>query len=124
MSIAVLVQMTLAAWSASWLAHSQWFSVENSCAAYKFGVGVIEGYTDPCTDGISLTTSTDRSCTVKCAPGYTGDATTVTCASDAADGAAATSSISCSGDGKIHETVCWLLVGENSNCVHVSFIAC
>ena len=76
---------------------------------------MIGGDTDGCTDGISLTTSSDPSCTVKCGAGYTGDATTVTCADDASDGAAATSSISCSGDGKIHEIVCLLLVDENSN---------
>ena len=85
---------------------------------------MVAGDTNGCTDGISLTTSSDPSCTVKCGAGYTGDATTVTCASDASDGADATSSISCSGDGKIHETVCMLLVGESSNCLCISFIAC
>ena len=98
-------EMAIAAVCLALPADSQWFCVENSCAAYAFGAGVIGGDTDGCTDGISLTTSSDPSCTVKCGVGYTGDATNVTCPSNASDGAAATSSISCSGDGKIREIV-------------------
>ena len=96
-------EIAFASISPSLLADSQWCCAEHSCAAYAFGAGVIGGDTDGCTNGISLTTSSDPSCTVKCGAGYTGDATTVTCASDAFDGAATTSSISCTGDGNVHE---------------------
>ena len=79
------------------------FLLENQCAAYMLGNGVVGGDgEDGCIDGIKLTTASNPSCSVKCGPGYLGDASTVVCSPDAASGDAPTSSISCSHDGEAH----------------------
>ena len=73
--------------------------VENTCAAFNFPDSVEGGDTNPCTNGIQLkTTSGTTTCNVKCKAGYTGSTTTVTCASDAVEGASADSTVSCSGE--------------------------
>merc|ERR1711871_1737012 len=71
--------------------------VENTCAMYNFGPGVVGGQTDGCYDGIQLTTHTDTTCTVACDSGYSlaSGSTTVTCAADATDGDSTTSGITC-----------------------------
>lgn len=72
--------------------------LENSCAPYVFGTGVVPGIEDGCTENITLTSSTNPTCSVQCGAGYTGDATIVSCASNALRGAKATSTISCIGE--------------------------
>ena len=71
--------------------------VENACAAVQLSqwVGVVGGDSEPCSEGTVLTTHTSSRCSVKCGAGYSGAALIVTCASGAAQGAAATGSPSC-----------------------------
>lgn len=70
--------------------------VENLCAAYLFGTGVVPGDTNPCSDGVRLSTYTTSSCRVKCDVGYEGEEADVICSSTSSSGDLATSSISCS----------------------------
>ena len=62
--------------------------VENKCAAYNFGTGLMGGDSDACTAGIQLTTNTDSSCGVKCdtGSGYAPQTGTVSCSSSANEG--------------------------------------
>merc|ERR1711871_103877 len=71
---------------------------ENSCAAVSFGSGVVsdDSNSDGCTAGQVLTTSSDRTCDVKCdEAAYVAQSATVTCASDASSGQATTGQPSC-----------------------------
>ena len=86
---------------------------ENTCAAFNFPDSVEGGDTNPCTNGIQLkTTSGTTTCNVKCKAGYTGSTTSVTCASDAVEGASADSTVSCSGEATPHHT----LLSHHSDC--------
>ena len=63
-------------------------SIENLCAAYVFGVGVIGGGGDSaCFRDDVLTTHTKDSCSVECDVGYASNPTEIKCAIDAAHGA-------------------------------------
>ena len=65
--------------------------VENVCAIYSFGIGVVgAGGDDDCTATTALTTHNDPQCGVKCEPGYAAASATLTCASDAATQPAST----------------------------------
>eukprot|EP00939_MAST-03C_sp_MAST-3C-sp1_P002980 g2980.t1 len=73
---------------------------ENSCAPFSFPPGVVGSETaaSACYENIVLSTQTLVSCEVECAKGFeraAGSSSVVTCPSNAAPGASAESSISC-----------------------------
>ena len=67
----------------------------NQCSAYSFPTGVVPGDSSGCTDGGTL--AQGGTCALKCDTGYAtgGSGTTLTCASGALNGAAATSDLTC-----------------------------
>jgi len=68
--------------------------VISDCAAFTFGTGVVVGSTSPCSDGQILAAAS--TCNVDCGAGYvTQTNVAVTCASDAAAGAAAGGAPTC-----------------------------
>lgn len=69
--------------------------VQSECAGLVFGEGVIpdDAGGNSCEDGVSLLTG--ATCDVKCAAGYRGGNSTVTCASDALHGANVTGMVLC-----------------------------
>jgi hypothetical protein len=75
------------------------FVAENECAAYTFATGVETNGDgdDGCTDVIVLNTHTDATCNVKCGAGYAAQMATITCAADAAGGAATSGEPVCVG---------------------------
>ena len=52
---------------------------------------------DGCAPGIVLNTHTDATCSVKCGAGYVAQTATITCAADAAGGAATSGEPVCVG---------------------------
>eukprot|EP01046_Picozoa_sp_COSAG06_P002223 COSAG06_NODE_78_length_25492_cov_189.998307_2_plen_2089_part_00 len=73
---------------------------ENECAAISLSAsGWSSGVSDGCTEGLQLTTRTDTTCSVQCAPGYRnsggGDSGTVTCSPTASPSQATTYDINC-----------------------------
>ncbi|MEE2703514.1 MAG: hypothetical protein VX614_05790, partial [Myxococcota bacterium] len=63
---------------------------ENSCAAYGFPPGALEGASDGCSNGIVLQPVSDPACTIACAAGFTLTSATVNCPPDATQGQATT----------------------------------
>lgn len=68
---------------------------ENYCEAYEFDVSVTQGSTDPCQNGVPLSTHTDNYCTIQCNTGFNGDEGYVTCSSTSDSNAAPMVRISC-----------------------------
>lgn len=52
------------------------------CSRFTFSEGMIAGSSDPCYDGIVLSTHIDRECSVSCGPGFTGMDGLVSCPSN------------------------------------------
>ena len=55
------------------------------CSRFTFSDGMIPGSSDPCFDGIVLSTHIDRECTVSCRQGFTGVEGRVLCDSNSND---------------------------------------
>eukprot|EP00808_Paulinella_micropora_P029345 g18.t1 len=70
-------------------------SQENNCAPVTFGVGVVPGFRDPCSEGLVLNTRSDMSCSVACGAGFIPQTGTVVCPGDARPGDSTSGMITC-----------------------------
>eukprot|EP00755_Sulcionema_specki_P004148 Sspe_Gene.29353::Locus_13890_Transcript_1_4_Confidence_0.333_Length_8046::g.29353::m.29353 len=69
---------------------------ENTCSAYTFPKGVVAGDSGtPCSDKVVLQPVTSPSCSVKCAPGYSGGSGFVTCGTTQSAGAVPLTNLTC-----------------------------
>jgi hypothetical protein len=68
---------------------------ENMCTAYQFDISVTQGQTDPCQNNVALSTYSDNSCNLQCNVGFSGAGGSVTCASNAENGASPSVIIDC-----------------------------
>ncbi len=59
---------------------------QNTCGGFYFGVGVVGGDSDPCTNGIALTTRSDPTCNLKCDAQYEANTATLSCPYSAWEG--------------------------------------